>query len=344
VYAWNRGNIGVDAGNQLYADYYQRLTGNEKLQLRDIATGSVYYLYATGSRITFTEHFKNLPEFSVADLHEDTLGEIIPPNQIIGSTVTRYTRYGTNVDVSQRLRNRSRASFSVQWAKGMLPTHAWTELLFTGTLSYAIAKGLSAYGGYELGGQRDEIPGAVRESHPRINAGIDYHRPLSLSRRTTLSFSTGTAGVHDRQLNTTTYSLIGGVHLSREFGHTWSAALVAARDVRYIEPLSQPLFSDAYSFLVSGTFTRRVDFHSSLSVAKGHIGTTNVTNTDSYYGSTALSFSLSRTLALGSDYSYSYLTTLPLGLPLNVYQNLSQQSFRIYVKVWAPLITSKKQP
>ena len=79
------------------------------------------------------------------------------------------------------------------------------------------------------------------ERRPMLNFGVDYNKALSFSRRTKVTFSTGTAGIEDRITGQVTYNMIGGVGLSREFGRTWNAGVFYSRDVRYVEQLSVDL-------------------------------------------------------------------------------------------------------
>jgi hypothetical protein len=341
--------MGITGSNEVFGDYYPQY-GDHKFLPRDIAHGAFYFVPRRSTRVTISETFKNLPEFSLSDLHEADLGEIIPANQNLQLTVDRYTRYGTAVDISQILSNRSRADVSVSYARGMLPTHAWTILLFTGTLSHRISQGLSVYGGYEYGGQRDErlivnniaLPTRGRETHPRINGGVDFTRALSFSRRTTLSFSTGTAGTHDRSENTTIYHVVGVARLNREIGRTWNAGVTVGRNVRYIEVLSEPLFEDSLGILVNGSFGRRFEVKSALSASSGHLGGNGGNGFTTYLGSVQLSVALTRNLALGGDYIYAQLSSM-VGLPIDAALQLSQQSARVYLKVWTPLVSRPKR-
>jgi hypothetical protein len=344
LYSWTKERMGVYATNLAFMDYYPDVSDNKFLP-RDIASAGIYFVPARPTRITFSETFKNLPEFALTDLHEGELGELIPPNQTFGMTADRYTRYGTGVDVSQQLSNRTRADAGASYARGMINDRAWTIVLLSGSVTQTISKGLAVYGGYEYGAQRDEHPttASVLESHPRINAGVDFNRALSFARRTTLSFSTGTAGVHDRAENRTIYHLVGSVALNREFGRSWNASVMFGRNVRYIEVLSDPLFSDSLGVAVAGSFSRRVELKGVLSASTGHLGVTAGNAFDTYIGSVQLSVAMTRHLAFGSDYVYGRLSSGVGPISAEVVQQLPQQSVRVYLKVWAPLITRPKR-
>jgi len=344
MYALNRQTFGIDASNVTYADYYSGVSSNNFLP-RDIATAEVHFLPSRGTRVAVTETFKNLPEFSLAELHEDVFGTVIPPEQPIGTTVQRYTRYGTTVDLAQQLSKRARANASAGYGHGILPTQNWIVLQLSGDVHYYLLKGLGVYGGYEYGSQtfNGGAAASVREAHPRFEGGIDFSRALSFSRRTTVAVTTGTAGVRDRVQNTTTYHLVGAVQVQREFGRTWSGGVVYARNVRYSEALFQPIFADSLGVVVDGSFSRHLDVKSVFSAARGHIGATSGSDANSYYGTVQFSYGLSRNLALGTDYLYSHFVSTPAALPVSTLANTAQQSVRFYVKVWAPLVSSPRR-
>jgi len=349
-YSWTRQRMGIAASNNILADYYPQYSDHKFLP-RDFAHGAFYFVPTDSTRVTISQTFKNLPEFSLSDLHEADLGEVIPPNQNLQLTVDRYTRFGTAVDIGQTLSSRSRADVSVSYARGMIPSHAWTIILFSGIVRHRISEGISVFGGYEYGGQRDErlivnnvqVATKGRETHPRVNGGIDFNRALSFSRRTMLSFSTGTAGTHDRSTNATTYHVVGAVRLSREIGRTWNAGLMVSRTVRYIEVLSEPLFTDSLGVIVSGSFSRRIEVKSAFSASTGHLGAYVANGFDTYIGSVQLSVALTRNLAFGSDYIYSQLSSVLGALPIDASRQLSQQSARAYLKVWAPILSRPRR-
>src|SRR5262249_8641160 len=83
-------------------------------------------------------------------------------------------------------------------------SHSWS-----GPLSYAVAKGVAIHGGYGYNDTRYENPtgGSTDYQGRTIDAGVSYSKALSFSRRTSMSFSTGTAGINDGVQ--THYSLTG---------------------------------------------------------------------------------------------------------------------------------------
>jgi len=345
-FAFNRRRWGFNATNVSIADYYPRSTTSSFLA-RDIESGAFHFIPFRPTTVTIAQTFKNLPEFAWTDLHGGDFTDVVPLIQDLGLTVDRYTRYGAELDVAHKLSRRSTLTGSIGYAHGMISSRAWTIITASGDFSHALGKGLSARAGYSYGGQRDQSANGARgarESHPRIDAGIDYSRALSFARRTRLSFATGTAGTQDRSEHRTIYHFVGSARLEREFGRTWNAALIFARDARYIEQVDEPLFRDSLGVIVSGSLNRRTEVKSSFGATSGRVGASGGTSFDTYFASTQLSIALSRTLGFGADYAYSWFASPYSPDQIAAFGKLSQHGLRAYIKLWAPLVTRPRQP
>ena len=345
VYLYEKDRWGINASNSWYADYFPQVVG-QALQLRDIATGAVYFVPAAATRVTVTQGFKNLPEFSYSDLFDPQVIDVVPPVQDASLIVDRFKRYGITAEVSQRLTARTRADLSVGWAHGSITSgRHWTTLLIDGELSHKLAKDLEVYAGYAYGEQTysDLVVQNVQDRHPTIRLGANYGKALSFSRRTTVGFSTGIAQIRDRLTGETTFHLIGAVSLKREFGRTWDTAVVVSRNVQYIEALATPLFNDGLGAVVHGSFSRRLQFRSGVGISRGHLGSSQATSFDSRYASTQLSIAMTRYVAAGVDYAYSQLPTSKAGLPLDASGQLNGHTVRATLQLWLPLISQAKR-
>ena len=345
-YSLSRGGVTINVSNKVLADYYQHPSGN-KILPRDIASAGVSFsLGRTGVGVGAT--YKNVPELSASDFFDGEPAEVIPLNQNVPLTFERYSRYGTTLDISQPLTRRLRTGAGVSYARGMIQSRAWTISTYYGSVGYSIGKGLGAYVEYKDGGQRDETPGAPRtlDRHPRTGFGIDYSKPLSFSRRTTLSFTTGTAGMHDRSLDEMRYQLVGSVTLNREIGRTWLASVSYARDLRYIESLGEPLLSNYMNLGLRGSISHRVQFGAWFGGSSGTLGSSkeSLSQTDTYFGSAQASVALTRLLGLTIDYGY-YDYALPSHELLGDATGASgkYQVVRAYLQLWLPLITQRKR-
>jgi len=165
-----------------------------------------------------------------------------------------------------------------------------------------------------------------------------------LTRRTTLTFSTGTMAIVNE--GTSHYYLIGSARLNHEIKRTWGAGLTYNRDVRFIDTFRAPVLSDALSAGLGGLISRRLQCSSSVGMQRGGVGLGEGDNNFiSYFGAASLTAGLTRYLAAGIDYTYYRYTfeggvALPPGYP----SQRDRQSVRGYVRLWGPLMSRARRP
>jgi hypothetical protein len=209
----------------------------------------------------------------------------------------------------------------------------------SGRFSMGLTKGLGAHFGYiytegHLPGESPMIVGH------NIDAGLDFSRTLGLtvSRRTKLSFSTGSSVLRDQQR--TYFRLTGNAALTHEIARSWAAFLSYNRGMGFVERFRAPFFTDTLALGLNGLIARRFDFHSSAGAVSGDVGLgTNANAFWSYFGSTGLTVGITRSLALGTDYSYyQYRFDQVAGLPIGVARQMGRHSARVYLSVWVPLM------
>ena len=143
-----------------------------------------------------------------------------------------------------------------------------------------------------------------------IDAGIDYGRALSVSRRTHVSFSTGSAilsGTGETFAGNTSgfsYHLTGAADLTHEMGRTWKAQLTYRRGVDVHEGFAQPFLSDGVNAGLGGLLSRRLSFASGADYVSGDVGLRNGAHYVSFSTNTVLEYALSSRLALFGRYVY----------------------------------------
>lgn len=177
-----------------------------------------------------------------------------------------------------------------------------------------------------------------------LDVGVDYRRALSLTRRTSIDFGTGSAivsapvdGAEDPAIQ---YRLVGNIGVMREFGRTWHARLGYNRGVEFAEAFNRPVFTDAVLTTVTGFVTRRLDFNAAASVAAGEVGLAEGSSRFRTWSvTTRMRYALSASLALYGEYLYyaqdlGHATIVPAGLP----SQLGRQTARVGLTVWVPLI------
>ena len=211
--------------------------------------------------------------------------------------------------------------------------------------THNVAKGLGLRVGY--GYRESDRQEAVSSEDVRvhtIDAGVDFNRALSVSRRTVLSFGTGSSAVTDA--SHTSYHITGSASLRHEIGRTWSAALGYDRSVQFVDVLSESFLSDAASFMFGGMVSRRLSFQSRAGVSFAHPTTSGRGGDfDTYLTSVGVSYGITRYVAVGVDYSYyRYQFEAGTVLPLGFSQRMDRQGVRAHVSLWAPLVHRARRP
>jgi hypothetical protein len=110
---------------------------------------------------------------------------------------------------------------------------------------------------------RKRIAGEPNLMH-NIDAGVDYGRALSFSRRTSFSFGTGSAVTVSDEVPAVDGErrvqawLLGNASLVHELGRTWTSALNYSRGFRMQEGVDQLYFTDALTASIGGLVSRRL--------------------------------------------------------------------------------------
>ena len=111
---------------------------------------------------------------------------------------------------------------------------------------------------------------ARRYSHRSYDVGVDYSRPLSLSRRTTISFGSGSSAI-DNGIETF-YNITGTASLRHQMRRTWEANIVYARGLGVVAGFTEPFFADSVNATVRGNLTDRLALEVTGGFANGNVG------------------------------------------------------------------------
>jgi hypothetical protein len=197
--------------------------------------------------------------------------------------------------------------------------------------------------GYTIAEYKQRLDVLPQHIH-HIDAGIDYGRALSVSRRTHLSFSTGSAILSGSETlggNSTgfSYHLTGTADLTHEMGRTWKAQLAYRRGIDVHEGFSQPFLSNAANAGLTGLISRRLSFGSGADYVTGDVGI----KTGAHYSSTSanavLEYALSSRLALFGRYVYyKYQFDRQAALDPRLPGALDRQGVRFGLSAFIPVI------
>jgi opacity protein-like surface antigen len=266
-----------------------------------------------------------------------------------------YTTWNTMASLSHQLNRRLAATLSYDYSSFSSPSHV-RDMHYShaaGYMSLEVGKGLAVRLGYAFTAAEyanGTIPGA-RNSN--IIAGLDYSRALSvsLSRKTSLSFGVGTSIVSDVPLQEGAQSnqhffVTGHATLNREIGRTWNAAVMFDQSVNFVYALQEPALTDTLSGSFGGLISRKVQFHSSVGAAQGSaITTSRGSHYRTYFAGTGLQFAVSRSMALGINYSFTrYSFDDGINLPFNLSRNESRHSVMATFSFFDSLFNRTRRP
>jgi len=183
----------------------------------------------------------------------------------------------------------------------------------------------------------DHGSGLATRAH-NIDVGLNYRRPLSQTRRTFVSFTTGST-VAESELGGQRVQAIGSASLTHYMKRTWTAVAEYRRRVHYVDGFDRPLFGDAVTTGFNGLLSRRMELVVRASYTSGTVGLrASAPRFDSYAASARLRRALSRRLAgyvegLFYHYAFDDLAPRPPGLP----QTFDRAALRCGVSLWVPL-------
>ncbi len=177
-----------------------------------------------------------------------------------------------------------------------------------------------------------------------LDIGVDFNRPLSESRRTSMILRTGAAIVraplpsNTQVLRQQLRLLIDGSVL-HQMGETWQVVGNYRSGPDFVERLGGPVFTQAWVVSANGFMSPRADFASSVSYSSGE-PTLAITgqNFTTYTGNARLRVALGQRWAATAEYVYYFydFSKTPLlvpGLPPRFNRNL----LRVGLSLWAPI-------
>jgi hypothetical protein len=178
-----------------------------------------------------------------------------------------------------------------------------------------------------------------------IDAGIDYGRALSISRRTRVSFSTGSAILSNNGEAALgenlgfSYYLSGTAGLIHEMGRTWKAQLAYRRGIDVHEGFAQPFLSNALNAGLNGLLSRRLSLGVGTDYVTGDVGLKNGVHYNSLSANAILQYALSDKLAIyGSYVYYKYDFDRVAALDPRLPRALDRQGVRVGLSTSIPVI------
>jgi hypothetical protein len=179
-----------------------------------------------------------------------------------------------------------------------------------------------------------------------IDVGVDYNRALSVSRRTTLSFGTGSNAMRRSRNDALQFRLNGNVRLNHEIGRTWLANLTYFRGLQFIETWPEPVYSDSAVAGVGGLVNSRVQVQLAARWLRGRsYFEADRDRLESYGGNAVVTVAITRFINSGVAYAYYHHQFQNLIAPVPGFPGeLDRQSARAFVSMWVPLFQRVRRP
>ena len=285
--------------------------------------------------------------FPVAVAVEQELVDVVEPDFDLAFAREEQWRHAVSVSLTQGLSSRASLSFGGSYDLTTASDDRFEQKNYSanGVFNLGISRGLGVHFGYGYRDARyggEEQAGRVPVMH-NLDIGVDFNRALSVSRRTRLTFSTGSTAVKDYEQ--TVYRVTANAKLSHEFRRTWSAVLAYRRGAEFYQNLHQPGFADSLAFTVGGMATRRVQVSTGVGAALGTVGVSGSNAYDSYFGTASVNVGLSRYAGVNVSYSYyQYSFDRSVELPVLTPRDLDRQSIQGGVTLWLPLLHRSRRP
>lgn len=349
-YSVNKKSVFGDTGLSAYGRNYQDMTSDPFIGVYS-ADGSLNFALGKNSNLS-TSYFAGQYLQNLSPFGYDPSGGWgnpgapgVPTNPGAFTTGHTYHGYGASANYTQQLVAKLSAyggySFYGNDSWQSTPNGRYDSQYLTAGMRYALSKDLSLRAGYgvTLGGFSSS--GNPTDFRSRtIDAGVDYNKALSLTRKSTLTFSSGVSGLLD-PANQTHYYFVGGANFTHEVGRTWSFYAGVNRSANFYQTLGQPTISDWVAVGLNGTVGRHIEVRSGVSAWRGSAIGTNVKVYDSANAFAGARVGLNRVLAVAATYSYYRygFTKDVIVLAPGFVRQTQRQTIQVSLVVWAPLVT-----
>lgn len=214
---------------------------------------------------------------------------------------------------------------------------------YRGSWILQLRRGLALHADYGREHSEQRGPEVIEFEHEVIGVGVDFNRTLSVSRRTTLGFTTSTSIIKDSRADRH-FRLNGAVALSKRFRRSWHATAQASRNTEFVPLFVEPVFTDSVGVSLDGMFTRRTHWMAGASGGRAQYGFSDRSGFYTVGATSRLTIALSRHLGLYGQYvAYRYeipnhLTTLDLR------NRLTRQAVSVGLTAYIPVYTNLRAP
>ncbi len=213
--------------------------------------------------------------FSLLPVAGEIAPDVAPPPLDYGISSQRMVSYAVASNATLRVSRRSTLYATVSGgAQDFLDDNYDTNSRsYGGRYSYSVTRYTSLRVGY-LSQNTDYLSFGTAPQYTfaqrLFDVGVNYSRPLSISRRTTVSFGTGTSAIDDGR--DTFYAITGNATLVHQIGRAWDTSVAYARGLTVIAGFAEPFFADSVNATLKGRFTNRITMLTSAGFSNGAVG------------------------------------------------------------------------
>jgi hypothetical protein len=179
-----------------------------------------------------------------------------------------------------------------------------------------------------------------------VNVGLEYSRPLSVSRRAVFRFNVGSSTLEIPESDARALvkgrqnQLLAALELDYQFLRTWQARTHLRRRFEYVAALGEPVLVDGVSIGVEGMVSRRANLSVAASYASGESTLNwNAVTFDTYAGEVTLTHGVGSALAAYASYlCYFYDSTQNTSLTPALPSVLERSGVRVGLMLWVPAL------
>ena len=303
-----------------------------------LASGSAGFGVPLGRRFRFDGSAQSsyLPRFQFSVLPVTTVIPVDLPQATMDYGISSYdvVSYQGNALLTFRVDDRS--SIRLNYGRSQFKYLGRDYRLDTDSVGAGYSRSLTRYAtllvGYdEQNGHYGAHLGSAASTLRRrsIDAGINYSRPLSQSRRTTIGFTTGSTALDDG--NETVYTFTGNAKLNHRLARRWNLGLAYSRHLGLVGGFDQPIFADSTAVNVEGLLGHRVLFNASAGYSNGTVGlTSRGRNYDSRQANARVDVPITarRLSVFGNYFYYQYMFDGSVALPAGLAPHVSRHGVR----------------
>jgi hypothetical protein len=311
-------------------------SANYKVATRLTLDGSVNHVY--------TPYFQYHPQFYTFS----PTGGLIAPSSPYVATVTESQTLEATGGFTSNYAKHSSFSGTLTWRETRFEQSPASNVDMRGGRA-GWSRQLNRDFRLRLGYGREHIRHAYTAGEPVIyefiDLGVDGDKPISLTRRTTLQFSTEMSVVK-QPITGRHYRLNGRAAVNTWLSRSWRAGVSYSRLTEFLPGFSQPLFSDNVGAGLSGLLGLRTELVASVSGGKGVFGTdASVFNNGRFTlasSSVQLNRALTRHFGVFGRHSFFYYRMPPGVAPVAPTNRLSVQTFTVGISAWIPVFVQEQ--